>query len=355
MVRKSNFELMRIIAILMIIGLHYFNGSMGGALQYTSGVNRVISYFFESFFIIGVNLFILVVGYFNFKKKNVNIVRLFNLLLLAYFYGAMFYLVEIFFGYEKFNLINFIKAINPFLGGSYWFIKYYIILNLLIPFINIVLNQINRQSTYKLIGILIVLFSIWPSFLIQPPITDGGYGLMNFILLYIIGATIRKYGLSSENKGIYLVVYFICSLFNFLISLSGFEGRCWSYNFLFNIVGSTSLFIWFSYLNIQSKRINYLSGYTFSIYLIHFSPFMIKALYHNILRCQDYYNSHFFLFHFIISVSIIYICSCLIDTLRRKGLSLINSLFSRLLGYKPLYILKEKMNKFKILDFSIND
>ncbi len=30
MTRKSNFELLRIIAIIMIIGLHYFNRSMGG-------------------------------------------------------------------------------------------------------------------------------------------------------------------------------------------------------------------------------------------------------------------------------------------------------------------------------------
>lgn len=30
--RQSNYELLRIIAMMMIIGLHYFNADMGGAI-----------------------------------------------------------------------------------------------------------------------------------------------------------------------------------------------------------------------------------------------------------------------------------------------------------------------------------
>ena len=54
MTRKSNFELLRIIAIIMIIGLHYFNGSMGGALRNVvpGEFNYYFAYLFESLFII---------------------------------------------------------------------------------------------------------------------------------------------------------------------------------------------------------------------------------------------------------------------------------------------------------------
>ncbi|MDB8559600.1 hypothetical protein [Turicibacter sanguinis] len=89
MERESNFELLRIVAIMMVIGLHYFNGSMGGALSIlTHGDgNFYLAYFFESLFIIAVNLFVLVCGYFNIDKKKTNLLKLFNLIVIAYFYG----------------------------------------------------------------------------------------------------------------------------------------------------------------------------------------------------------------------------------------------------------------------------
>ena len=202
MTRKSNFELLRIIAIIMIIGLHYFNRSMGGALGNVAPgeINYYVAYFFESLFIIGVNLFVLTTGYFNFNKRTVNLGKLLKLIITAYCYGFIFYLFSLMFGYQNFNLKQFILAVNPFLSGGYWFIKYYVILSLLSPFINILMEQLSQKLMVKLIVILLILFSIWPSFLLQPPITDGGYGLMNFIVLYIVGAYIRKYETMHYKK-----------------------------------------------------------------------------------------------------------------------------------------------------------
>lgn len=357
MVRKSNFELMRIIAILMIIGLHYFNESMGGALKYVirGEANYYITFLFKSLFIIGVNLFILMTGYFNYNKKNVNLGKLLKLIILAYFYGTFFYLLSLLFKYQEFNLKQFILAINPFLSEGYWFIKYYVILNLLAPFINILIENTDKKLTYKLIVILLLLFSIWPSFLMQPPIEDRGYGLMNFVLLYIIGATIRIYGVPVLEKRVYFLLYIGCGMITFLFALLGFEYRSWGYNFIFNIMGSTALFIMFSKLNIQSNRINYLSSFTFGVYVIHSSSFMVKFLYQGFLNCRNYYHNSWFIVHFFVSIFIIYSISIGIDLFRRGLLYLISFVYRKWIKKKRIVDFEEKVNKLLVLNFSVKE
>lgn len=40
--RKSNIELLRIVLILMVITLHYFNGNMGGGLKHVETVKSFV-------------------------------------------------------------------------------------------------------------------------------------------------------------------------------------------------------------------------------------------------------------------------------------------------------------------------
>ena len=80
-VRQSNIELLRIIMILAIIGLHYFNGEMGGLLvnAKTNTLNYYISHIIESLFIVAVNVFVLITGYFSVSKKSINFRKLIQL------------------------------------------------------------------------------------------------------------------------------------------------------------------------------------------------------------------------------------------------------------------------------------
>ena len=64
-VRSSNFELLRIISIFMIICFHC---SFHGQFQ-TSGENKIIINFFNQLGELGVNCFILISGYFYYESK----------------------------------------------------------------------------------------------------------------------------------------------------------------------------------------------------------------------------------------------------------------------------------------------
>ena len=327
--RYSNYELLRIISILMVIGLHYllFGGELKNVNVHTNNYYTVL--FIKSMFIIAVNMFILIFGYFMCMKSKVYIKKIINLIFLYYFYGTILYIISVIIGYEQFNLIGFIKSVDPFIKN--WYIKTYIVLYLISPYINILLNTLNKTIHKKFIYFLSIFFCIWPSFLPYSPNNDGGYGIISFIYLYIIGAYIRKYGFSDKFKKRSLIIYFSCSLITFGFSVINWDSS-WSYNFLFNIIGSMALFAYFSKLKFKSVKINSISKLTFSIFIIHINPLFIDIVYKKILKCNEFYFSRYFVLHLIIGVIIIYIISSVIEVFRIYIFNLLSKIVPKTLN-----------------------
>lgn len=319
-IRESNFELLRIMAILMIISLHYLN--FGGALSIhdIGSKHYYISHLLESFFIIAVNLFVLITGYFNVNTKKVKISKLLQLPFLGYLYGTIFLILSIILEIDRISFKSIIKYVQPFLDGGYWFIKIYIILQVISPFLNILLNTLTKKSYQVLLGIMIIFFSLWPSFALFPPNNDAGYGIISFSILYSIGYYLKKHYKVDRIKWVYLTFYILCMLGTYLWNILQPIVRldtAWMYNFPLNILGAVFLFLFFSRVNTKSKVINYISTYTFPIYLIHFNPFIIELVFKRILRCQDFWFSKYFIAHLIISVVTLYSMSFGIEFIRK--------------------------------------
>ena len=66
--RQTGIELLRIVTMLMIIGLHYL--LFGGPLFHAKGLNQKLAWFIEAFFFVAVNCYVLISGYFLVTKKN---------------------------------------------------------------------------------------------------------------------------------------------------------------------------------------------------------------------------------------------------------------------------------------------
>lgn len=73
--RSANIELLRILSMLMVLGLHSLDAS--GALKYLSGVNYFAYWGLEAFCIVAVDCFVLISGYFmiNSRFKAQNLLR----------------------------------------------------------------------------------------------------------------------------------------------------------------------------------------------------------------------------------------------------------------------------------------
>ena len=86
--RQSNFELLRIVLIIMVLSLHYLGVSLGGALDVKNipegYFNYYLARFIESFSIIAVDCFVIITCYFMCKMQK-NFRTCFNLLFLFIF------------------------------------------------------------------------------------------------------------------------------------------------------------------------------------------------------------------------------------------------------------------------------
>ncbi len=321
--RQTNFELLRIVAILMIITLHYLSNLVGGPLDILKrgDTNYYIGNLFKSLSIVSVNLFIIMMGYFSVNQKKVKISKAIRLAMLGYFYGGIIYIISIFLGKSSFSLGELLQRINPFLRGEYWFIITYIILYLLSPYINILLNNINKKMHISLIVVMGFFFQIWPSFFKHAPNNDKGYGIISFFILYIIGSYIKRYYKINKSIWIYLSVYIACTSITFIFSILNTYIYAWALNFIFNVIGSISLFLAFCKININSSFIKYLATFTFPIYLLHFNELLLGYM-KPILKIENFYYSKNFVINMIISVVVLYCVSFMFEFIRRKLIAL---------------------------------
>ena len=117
--RNSNIELLRIISMMGIVALHYVHGGIGGVENYSSYPN------FTWFFVSGVrslaiplvNVFVLITGFFIIRLTKLLLRKVINLLVIAAFYGLVFYFVNLVLDHSTFNLLALAKSVFPFFFG----------------------------------------------------------------------------------------------------------------------------------------------------------------------------------------------------------------------------------------------
>ena len=323
--RQSNFELLRIVLIIMVLSLHYLGVSLGGALDVKNipegYFNYYLARFIESFSIIAVDCFVIITGYFMCKKQKIKCKRILELVLIYFFYLFSITIGVVLFKPKLFDISIFTDALFMKNSGA-WFIITYVILYLLIPYLNRFIEKINRKEFRTLIIITLFFFSILPTFFQIGTVKDNGYGITMFIVLYFIGAYICKYKVNTRPAGLYFLIFMFSQFITFSNFLNERFFNTLGYNSLFNIIGAVCFFLFFSKLNIKSsivnKVINKLSVSVFSIYIIHMNSFISKYIWQGIFNCSSYYTDKLFIVNLIISVISVFIVCVIIDFFRIK-------------------------------------
>lgn len=306
--RNSNFELMRITSMFMIVIWHFIFHS--NILAKTSGTLNLIIYFIYIIVSIHVNSFILVSGYFQYNKKF-KPRKIVSLITTTWFYKLIYAIIFSVTGIVTITKTEMLFFIQPFnfnygFGEFYWFINMYIFLYLLSPFINKLIETLSQRQHKTLIIILLIMLSIVPTVTLNSTLNNNGYTIASFVMLYIIGAYFGKYKLRenyhfknfSKNKyQLLLLVLFIISIFLAItpkIITDYFENstiEILSYvKYLFRlklidyispviILESVLYLLLFETFDFKSKFINKVASLTFGIYLVHENNFLVKFLY----------------------------------------------------------------------------
>ncbi|MEN8076864.1 acyltransferase [Clostridioides difficile] len=357
--RSSNIELLRIICMCFVIAGHvimkYKNDNLGTVEYYISNILR-------SFFMVAVNCFVIISGYFGIK---INIKKLIKISIQVSFYSIVIYLITIFSGIHTINIKKDILILFPIITKRYWYITIYFVLCLISPLLNIIVKNLNEiQFKYILSGAFI-LFYFLPTInyaINAPTITnDSGYGIINFICLYFLGRYIRIYYRENKSKTFYASGFIISSLLVFLTNhiltlLLGFYFNSFiSYDTIFCFISAFMLFMTFKKLNFTSNIINNLSKYALAAFIIHMHPTFFDYLFYNIFRIEKYFGIRYLMIILIIPI-VVYSISWIIEYVRIRLFNeienkIIENIFNNknILRVKELYNLDEERKEIELV------
>lgn len=319
--RSSNFELLRILAMLMIVAHHLAVHGVQHVLlsdiaYQTYNVNKIAVNLLVPGGSIGVAIFFMLTGYFLSGKQKTSILKV---ALQTIYYGIVLSLILIFdvllyrkfgvgYSFAEFSLVqicgNFLRNIFIPVSGNWWFVSAYALLVLVAPLINQFLGKLNKT------GFICFLLATWFFWYSCQIVLIGAYAsLGRAFFFYVLGSYYRLYAEQSEQKKMmwaYAILFIIFWLLYALLcfkssSLGKIDKNTVSAaqvfaNVLISALQSAvliplcawTLFSFFARIELkQSRFINTIAATTFGIYLIHDSNIGRQIIWNGILKVSD--------------------------------------------------------------------
>lgn len=268
--RQSNFELLRIIAMLLVLAVHANFYSLDAVSKNDFLSDPVPSFtrsFLQAIAIVCVNVFVLISGYFRIRPSLKGFCNLCFQCLFASF--VVFVIMKI--GKTPVSFKDYASFLY-LLPNVAWFIKSYIALYLVTPILNIYLDN-SSQRTQRLVLIAFFVFQTVYGWTNAAPFYEFGYSAFSFIGLYLLAQYFRKYR-TVKNKSRCVYVYISCmigiTLLYFGCTMIGGGVDAYAYIDPLVIIGALSLVLLFSKIQIKSsKAINWIAQSCFMVYLLH--------------------------------------------------------------------------------------
>lgn len=287
--RNSNFEILRLIAMMMVITLHYIG--KGGLIAPERADIKGGEFLFwglECLSLVCVNAYVLISGYFMVGKKF-RLSRLVELWCQIFFYSVVVAAALVLVGivplgetlslYKQFIFL-------PASMGHYWFATAYIMLYIISPFLAKAMEHMNQRTHMILMLVLLTPLCFLKSIIpYELAIDDSGVSFVWFIALFVVAGYIRLYGMSFIDTKLKSFLLYIFSAFGILcfryvasalaarIPAINLYSNVTDYNFFFVFTGALGLFGLFKNMHIRDNVITRflvrIAPYTFGVYLLH--------------------------------------------------------------------------------------
>ena len=315
MKRMSNFELLRIISMLMVITGHLVLAA--NQLDDMVSVDFYLLNLIQSFTTVAVNVFILISGYFGIKLKIFKLAQL-DLRIIIYTY--VLFAVSVLIGIHTINLKKDFLFLFPVITKQYWFITIYFVLCLLSPFLNWFLSRQTKRNlkVFLLLGFILFYVVATGAFLTNANqiVEDAGRGIINFIFLYSLGFYLRNHYRDTISSSVKYFGLFLASvLANYLVNIGmtkvfGFYfNSLVSNNTVFVLLGAVFLFLTFKNIKINYFRsINFIASKTFAVYIIHTFPLLQGSIYFDVFKVQNYSGIMLYVIIFAATIAIYAVC-----------------------------------------------
>lgn len=328
--RASNIELLRIIAMILII-MHHF--SVHGCFPFTPDLtfNKVFLQVFGLGGKAGVVAFVMITGYFM-VSSSFKLHKFAKLVGQIWIYSIAMLGVAIGLGLDTVTSRDMMLALLP-IGAMSWFAQNFLVLYLLTPIINRVLHWL--QYTYYVILLVAstviwflipTVLNLWPN---VPHTTFGFKHIFSFVVFYSLGAYIKLYGshITKRMGIIFTVIGFVGAfLGDILVDVLAMTDPAYmkqifyftqnDYGF-FQLLLGIGLFIIFLKAKITYRPwINVVASTTFGIYLLHDNKLFLHHMWDNVLATYQYYDSILLPLYAILVVVLIFVIGMIVDYVR---------------------------------------
>ena len=284
-IRKSGIELLKIIAMLLIVTIHCersFTIDNSPFLQFvdislpTTNITSFVAQVMYYFGMLGNTVFLICSVWFLVDSNNMKLNKIAHIVFNVFIISVIFLLI---FGIW-FNLSteDIIKSLFPTIFSNYWYITCYLLLYSIHPLLNITVNKLSQKQHLAYNCTFFFLYfcigSLKEAFFVN--------NLICFIGIYFIVAYVKKYNSKMiSNLKINIIFFFagiiLLILLQLGINFAGFRINSIGQNLYYFanmhnpiiIIISLSMFNIFRNLKIQSRIVNYISSLTMFIYVIH--------------------------------------------------------------------------------------
>lgn len=328
--RQSNMELLRIVAMSMIVIGHFL---LHGITK--KQMSPIIYDFITTYCGIGVNLFFLISGYFRIKASLKGI---FKLIYTIFVFDCINILLLVAVG-EAVSLSEWLNTVFfPISKSRYWFIQVYLLLIICAPLINIGLDKLPLNKL-RIIMLVFSLLTIYSCGLGHNLSNRNGYTFLQGVYMYCLAAYLKRDNYLMEHlNGIKCLIsaFLLLTLGAIILDLTNIYSST-SYNSLINIASAALVFIYFSKLELKSRAINAIAVGALGCYLLQDGIFGLRYLYgliHEIYHQESILYSIGYLTAMFI---VFWICSIPISNIINKTFSkFINPICGKLTKYIEL-------------------
>lgn len=300
MKRKANYELLRIVSMMMIVCLHLLD--KGGLLTpYGADQSNLsdmtvfehLRWLLEALCVMSVNAYILVSGFWGYESRKNTLLKAACLWGRVLFYSVGICLVALLAGVclrSDLTGSDWIAMLFPASADVYWFATCYLVVLLLRPILNAGVAALEQKQFRSVLIVFFVALSAVNTFVpYQFPYDHAGHDPLWMIFVYLVGAYLGKYGFGILDRGWKALAGYVgmalgmwgmqlalAVVYGQTGKLGAFIHRSYQDNSVWALGGGIALLALFHGIRIREGLaagiIRVIAEATFGIYLIHEHP-----------------------------------------------------------------------------------
>lgn len=323
--RKDGIELLRIISMIMIVAFHYkihmnYDTAMNGSLS----LKQLFLIIFGNYGVLGSNAFFVISSYFLINRKSINIRRVVDVVIKVSCVSVIMYILACYGGGIEFKIKKLLEALGGVFTYQYWFISVWVIITLIFPFFNYIINHTKKPYYIFLLVVLYIFLFIYPSFKGYDLAGRLGEAIWIYLLVGLLELRCEK-NIFEKHAGLFLFLMIAIDIvYQLIVKILGLS----SYIYLFQSGTSTvyslgAVFIFYLFRNIEIRNhklkniIHFGGRYSVGAFLCCFPAVVPRSfMYDSILKGDFLWNItrfRYFVIIFIVEVIGVVVVGILLD------------------------------------------